>query len=488
MTRFSDSIERRRAEPDDDPHRPRYHFLPPAGWMNDPNGFIHRQGVYHLFYQYNPAGAFHDNIHWGHARSADLVHWEHRPIALAPTPDGPDSGGCWSGSAIDANGATLLFYSGVFPQTVSLATGSDDMDDWAKYPANPLIAGPPPGFGGDSADFRDPYVWREGEWWYMVIGSRVADGGGAVLLYRSADLLAWEYRRPLQLGDPSDHTPFSTGTVWECPNLFALDGRHVLIISFQDHAGSELLYVGYYTGDFDGEHFTPESLHILEYGDTLYAPQVTTDERGRRVLIGWLREGRDKETQRAAGWSGVMSLPRILALGPDNMLRMRPAPELEQLRGERFHLDGRIIRPGEANPLRDVRGDCLEIDATLVPQGATAFGLRLRCSPDGEEGTTLRCDVAAGTISLPQPGATHLQSGSHLSVSHLAPLPAERPLRLRVFLDRSVIEVFVNDRVALSTRVYPTAAGSLGVELFVEGGALRVESVDVWQMGAIWPD
>ena len=130
--------------------------------MNDPNGFIHHRGVYHLFYQYNPAGGYHADIQWGHARSIDLVHWEDRPIALTPTPDGRnglpsvDAGGCWSGSAVDANGMPLIFYSSVYPQTVSLATGSDDLDTWTKHPANPLIAAPPEGFGGDSLDFRDP--------------------------------------------------------------------------------------------------------------------------------------------------------------------------------------------------------------------------------------------------------------------------------------------------------------------------------------------
>ena len=221
----------------------------------------------------------------------------------------------------------------------------------------------------------------------MVMGSRVQGGGGAVLLYRSADLLDWAYRGPLVLGGHSGE-PFHTGTVWECPNLFSLNGygghgrrsRHVLLISFQDHIDNDLLYVGYYVGDFTDEQFEPESLGLLEYGDTLYAPQVTTDARGRRVLFGWLREKRSIAAQRAAGWSGVMSLPRILSLGPDGALRQQPAPELEQLRGAHFHVNGQFIQPGD-NPLAGVRGDCLEIDAVLEPDGATAFGLRLRARP-----------------------------------------------------------------------------------------------------------
>lgn len=489
MTRVNDFIERRRDETGHDPHRPRYHFLPPSGWMNDPNGFIQHQGVYHLFYQYNPDGAFHANIQWGHAAGRDLVRWEDRPVALTPTPGGPDAGGCWSGSAVNAGGAPLIFYSGVSPQTVCLATGSGDMDSWTKYVGNPIIVGPPAGYGGASSDFRDPYVWRESQWWYMVMGSRMDAVGGAVLLYRSANLMDWEYRHPLLVGDQSEDEPFWTGSVWECPNLFALDGRHVLIVSFQDHISGKLLYVGYYVGDFVNERYTQESLNILEYGDTLYAPQVIVDERGRRVMMGWLREERDAAAQLAAGWSGVMSLPRVLSLGEDHLLRIQPLPELEQLQGKHFRLNRQVIRPGETNVLGDVSGDCLELDLTLEPQGATAFGLCLFRSPDGEEQTILRCNVAAGTIAFDHYSRSDRESqATHpVHAAEVAPLPAERPLRLRVFLDRSVIEVFVNDRIVLSTRVYPTRADSLGVELFAEGGALQVEAGDVWEMGAIWP-
>ncbi len=281
-----------RAEQTVDPLRPHYHFLPPANWLNDPNGFIQRRGCYHLFYQYNPAGAFHGDIHWGHATSADLVRWQHRPVALAPTPGGPDAGGCWSGSAVVGgpgtpfDGRPLFFYTGVFPQVVCAALGSDDLDTWTKHPANPLIAAPPPGFGGATGDFRDPFVWREGETWWMVIGSRVANGGGAVLLYRSADLLAWDTVGPLLVGDAAPDAPLWTGTVWECPNLFPLDGRHVLVVSFQNHDSGELLYAGYMVGDFSDGRFTPGPFRPLEYGNALYAPQVMIDEAGRAVLIG----------------------------------------------------------------------------------------------------------------------------------------------------------------------------------------------------------
>src|SRR5947209_12491947 len=131
-----------------DPHRPHYHFLPPANWMNDPNGLLQWKGQYHLFYQYNPYAPVHAHIHWGHAASSDLVHWTDLPIALTPTPGRADADGCWSGCAIDHHGTlTLLYsgllYSGLHPQAVCLATSADELLTWHYYPGNPVIEGPP---------------------------------------------------------------------------------------------------------------------------------------------------------------------------------------------------------------------------------------------------------------------------------------------------------------------------------------------------------
>lgn len=477
-----------------DRHRPLYHFLPAANWMNDPNGFIHVNGRYHLFYQYNPAGAFHGVIHWGHAVSRDLVYWEDRPTALSPTPGGPDAGGCWSGSAVIADGQPVIFYTGVHPQTVCLAYGSADLDIWMKHSANPVIAGPPPGIdAGEPADFRDPYVWRQGDWWYMLMAARRAGVGGVVLIYRSADLLHWEYLHPLMSGDESKREPFWTGSVWECANLVPVGGRHVLIISFQDQAPGDLLYVGYWIGDFRDGRFTADGdVRILEYGGRLYAPQAIVDEAGRTLLLGWLLEGRSKAAYGAAGWAGVMSLPRILALGDDGTLRMRPVPEFRALRREHVQVSPRTVRPGENNVLAGVRGDCLEIDAVLEPEDATAFGLHVRCSPDGAERTTVLCDVTAGTVTIDRRRSSQRgeEDGSNQPIPaavESAPLSEGGPVCLHVFLDRSVVEVFVDDRVVLSGRVYPSREDSLGVALFTKGGALRIGSLDVWQIAAVWP-
>ena len=152
----------RRQALEHDPHRPRYHFLAPADWLNDPNGLIQTGDLTHLFYQHNPNGPFHGTIHWGHAVSRDLVHWQDLPVALAPTPGGPDADGCWSGCAVMDGPAPTLLYTGVNPQVQCLATSDDGLRTWQKRP-EPVIAAPPEGLDlVGPPDFRDPFVWLEG--------------------------------------------------------------------------------------------------------------------------------------------------------------------------------------------------------------------------------------------------------------------------------------------------------------------------------------
>ena len=160
-----------------DPQRPQYHFLPPANWMNDPNGLLQYGGLYHLFYQHNPMAPTFGAMHWGHAVSRDLVHWEHWPIALAPTPDGPDADGCWSGCAVNNNGVPTLIYTGVRgkrgeSQAQGLAISRDNLLTWEQYPGNPVLS-QVPAEARQNYDFRDPFVWREGGSGYFLVGELI---------------------------------------------------------------------------------------------------------------------------------------------------------------------------------------------------------------------------------------------------------------------------------------------------------------------------
>jgi len=471
-----------------DPHRPIYHFLPPANWLNDPNGVAYWNGQYHLFYQYNPGGPFHATIHWGHAMSRDLVHWEHLPLALTPTPGGPDADGCWSGCFVDNNGTPTLIYTGMRLDDVTkgqvccLATGDDDLHHWHKYEGNPIIAGPPPEL--DVLGFRDHSVWREDGVWYQVVGSGIRDMGGTALLYRSPDLLAWEYVQPILVGDHQRTEPISTGTMWECPDLFVLDNKHVLIISVWNDRN--LFYPAYFVGTYANGTFTPDALHRLDFGPSYYAPQSMRDHQGRRLQWGWLREGRDLPAQKAVDWAGAMSLPRVLTLRPNNTLGVAVAPELQALRGEHYQRADVNLAANEEHQLDDIHGDALEIIAVFERGDAAEVGIAVRCSLDGDEATYIMYDPAQGQVVI-DTRCSSTAATLHQDV-YVAPcaLDGNEFVTLHIFLDRSAIEVFGNERCAAGVRVYPSRTDSDGLHLFARGGGARLVQLDVWRMRSIW--
>ncbi len=461
-----------------DLHRPRYHFMPEANWLNDPNGLIQWKGRYHLFYQYNPNGPFHGTIHWGHAVSADLVHWTHLPIALAPTPHGFDQDGVWSGCAVDNQGIPTILYTGFRPQVQCLAWSDDDLLTWHKHP-QPVIASPPADLGivgRDSGDWRDPWVWREADRWYMLLGSGVRNVGGTALLYESKDLLQWTYLHPILIGDQNE-----LGTVWECPNLFPLGDRHVLLISVIP----EFRHTYYLAGDYTQQRFYPTTRGKTDHGAYFYAAQTMLDDAGRRLMWGWIKEGREAQSQRAAGWSGVMSLPRVLELLPDGALSMSVAPELMVLRDQHFHWADLVLSSYTAETAPSFQGHCLEISAQFQLINAEKFGCWVHCSPNGDERTLIAYDVALQSLIVDRQTSS-LDPGVDKTVE-TAPLPlaAGETLQLHLYIDHSVIEVFAGDRVCLTSRVYPTRSDSSGVNLVALGGRVELRSLDVWTLKAL---
>lgn len=453
-----------------DAHRPRYHFMPPANWMNDPNGMIQWNGQYHLFYQHNPNGAFHGTIHWGHAVSRDLVHWEHLPVALTPTPGGPDEDGCWSGCAVDNNGVPTLVYTGIAPEVQCITTGSGDLLQWEKA-AQPVISARPDGL--ELTGFRDPCVWREGDQWLMALGAGIQDVGGAVLLYQSPDLYHWDYLGPILTDDSG-----LTQEMWECPSLFRLGDKWVLFVSVTPRAS-----VDYFVGTFDGRKFWPETRARLDYGRYFYAPQTLLDENGRRVMFGWIWEGRSDEAAIRAGWSGLQSVPRILSLDAYNRLLVQPAEEMRQLRGAVYSLANIHLTPDKPF-VPNVRGDSLEIITEFERGTARQVGLQLFTSPDGDEHTTLTYDFVTSELALDRSRASLADGVDRDTQTAFLALDAGEPLRLHLFLDRSVIEIFANGRACLTSRVYPTRPDSLRLSFCAQGGDARLRA-DIWQAQAI---
>jgi beta-fructofuranosidase len=454
--------------------RPTYHFTSPANWMNDPNGVIQWDGGWHLFYQHNPAAAKFGLIHWGHATSDDLIHWRDLPFALTPTPGSADENGCWSGCLVDNDGVPTIVYTGARgarheTQTQCLATSRDGLLTWEKYGGNPVLS-EVPAETGQTNDFRDPYVWREGKTWYLVLASRIVGVGGAALLYRSPDLIHWEYLHPLLVGSAE-----KTGTVWECPSFFPLGDKWVLIVAGK--GGGTPFTVWYFIGEYADQRFTPESEGRLDYAN-FYAPYVTRDDQNRRLLLGWLTEARSEQAHLAAGWAGAHAIPRVLSL-QDGQLHMQPVPELNSLRGERAEFNN--IRLAGDDVTLAVEGTTLDIEAELVAVGKVGF--KVACSPDGAEQTRITYDPGTGLLSVNREKTSAVDNGSDTSPNE-APhtLAPGESLKLRVLLDGSVLEVIANGRTSICSRIYPSRADSRGVRAFGQGTL----TATVWQMQGIW--
>jgi beta-fructofuranosidase len=479
-----------------DPHRPGFHFVAPAGWLNDPNGLSHRGGEYHLFYQFNPEGPVHHRIQWGHAVSTDLVTWRDLPVALEPSA-GPDVDGCWSGVLVtDDAGVSHLMYSGRHDgrELPCLATGSADLTTWTKDPANPVIASPPPGL--DVVAFRDHCVWREGGRWRQIVGSGIRGVGGTALLYESDDLRSWTYVGELLTGDARTGSPGApdwTGTMWECVDLFAVPGAGDVLV-FSAWNDGETLHPLYWSGRYEGDRFISEALHRLDLGGRFfYAPQSMLDQSGRRIMFGWMQEGRSDAATGDAGWSGVMSLPRVVTAraagaGSGGGLHQEPAPEVDALRRE-------LLFDGDATSAGGVIGGDqldLELDVDLPDGGGLA--LTVRATPDGAEGTVYRLARSGDEVTLELDRSRSSLDGT-VDVAPLGGVvaggvvaegvptaAAGRGIRLRVLVDHSALEAFA-DGVPLAARVYPTRTDALGVHAAVSGGATA--TLRAWRMATV---
>ncbi len=453
-----------------DLHRPRYHFLPPSNWMNDPNGVIQWKGLYHLFYQHNPTEPLWGNMHWGHAVSDDLIHWRDLPIALAPTPNGADESGCFSGCAV-VNGVPTLVYTATAGtrnevQTQVIATSEDDLLTWKKR-STPVIGDVPPETS-QTSDFRDPFVWKEGDTWYMVVGSRIKDVGGVVFLYHSADLVSWEYLSPLLVGDIKRN-----GVIWECPNFFKLGERWVLIIS--SHLGNETGTVLYFVGTYENHRFSPEYEGVFDHA-SLYAPLSFVDDKDRRVLFGWLREPRTDDQLRRAGWSGVQAIPRVLSLDAHNRLNMAVVPELESIRGTHYPADAKVLS-GDVT-LR-LPGVSLDIIAGFDPSRGHC-GISFAFASDQSERCEISYDAADQCLRVRNVNAHGKPAHSNRvwEIRHM--LDDGESLKLRILLDGSVMEIIANDRTSLSNRIYPSQVSETIVR------AENAQTLDVWEMPSIW--
>lgn len=437
-----------------DPCRPIYHAICPANWMNDPNGPIAINDEIHIFYQHNPFKADPGPMYWGHMKSTDLVHWEHLPIAFGPSWERGENG-CWSGCCIkDPDGKPHVLYTSVGPDHPALTdseqwlVNSEDMVRWEKSPDNPVMIHALHE-GMRIEDWRDPYAWRNGDMYYCVLGGHLVEettprNNPSVFLYKSPDLVHWYflglvYSRFHDKIDADKDENVNLGTNWECPLLFPLDGRHVLEVSVNGTA--------YAIGDFDGLCFTPGRWHALDNSNTFYAPNTFLDNNRRRIIIGWVL------TRGNGTWNGCFSLPRVVHVRPDETLEMRPIPELSSLRDIHIHRNTISLSPNSSEPLitgkdasaiMETRALECQFYITCVMQNdgtASIPPFDIQVYKFAEKYDIVGCFGYEPEDSLlflgPKSAPFKLEAG-------------EQEIDVHIFIDRKVVEIFVNDRWALT--------------------------------------
>ena len=452
-----------------DPHRPRFHFTAPTNWLNDPNGIFHHQGRYHLHYQHNPQAAKWGTIHWGQATSTDRVHWQDEPLALSPSHE-HDLQGCWSGCIVDVDGQPTLYYTGFNGERqVQCSATSQDLVQWTPRPQGSIVQRPA---GVGPQDFRDPYVFRHGDWWYMVVGASLNHERGQCLLYRSADGVEWHERGALFTA-----SDLRLGRMWECPNFFPLGDKWVLVVSLWLFLG-----VHVFVGRFENERFVPEWDGPLDVEAGAFAHLAFRGPDGRTLQWGWINEQRDQALIDADGWAGALTVPRELLLDEHGRFAHRPAAELARLRQAEL-----VPEPGADGSSNRFRfaGRHLDIEAEFELNTAKV-GLELLRSADGQERTRIVFWPEARRLSIERSHSSLSADVRRQDVHGHLELGADEPLQLRVLLDASVLEVYANDRLSLITRVYPTLADSDAAALFVEGQGRA--SIRVWEMGSMFPD
>lgn len=451
--------------------------------MNDPNGLVYWNGEYHLFYQYHPASNIWGPMHWGHAVSRDLVHWQHLPIALYPD----DQGMIFSGSAVVDWKNTASFgrealvsvftYHKDHVETQNLAYSTDQGRTWTKYANNPVI--PNPGLH----DFRDPKVlWHENHWVMVLAAGRV------ILFYISTDLKHWE---------PSGNFGNKytcTDIVWETPDLFPLtvdgdsDMRWVLTVGVGNGVGSRS-GTQYFIGDFDGKQFTAENLEgstlWVDYGEDYYAAQSWSDEPDhRRLMLGWMNNWQYAMYVPTSSWRGSFSLVRELALTRTERgirLLQKPIAELQTLRGEHLHWHQEVIHP-DMNLLADIRGDSLELVAEFeINKESDRFGFRVRMG-EGEH-TTIGFKPLQKKLFVDRSHSGQSNFCKEFASTQVADFdPTSSIVRMHIFVDRASVELFCGDgEVAFSVNIFPSEQ-SQGVELFAEGGTILLNSLDIYYL------
>lgn len=480
MLRFAESRRKLAA----DRYRPAYHFVSPESQLNDPNGLCFWRGRWHMFYQGyppdefpNPADLAQRRQHWGHAVSDDLVHWRDLPYAIYPGVERM----CFSGGTVVEEDRVIAYYPGINAGQMVAVSSDPLLLNWEKLAASPV-----------RSPVGDSCIWKEGDTYFGLVG---ADG-----LASSRNLVDWTAQAGFLEGNP-----FPLGDAGACPNFVPIGGKH-LLLSFSHTAGGQ-----YLLGDYNRQihRFKPYARGRFNHGSVspggVHAPSAASDGRGGVVNILNINDGKP-----SPDWDQIMSLAQRLSLGPDSQLRLAPVEAVSSLRADHRRVGPTVIPANRDLVLDSIRGDTLELEAEIDPQLSRWVQLNVLRSPDAEEQTSvtfynfdrklsvwydtkpvLCLDGTRSSLNpdvwLRPPERATLDQGARDWASAPAETTPGRPLRLRVFIDRSVVEVFVNERLYLAIRVYPDRRDSIGVSVRAQGRDALLKSLDAWRMKSIWP-
>ena len=486
-----------------DKFRPRYHFLPPGGRWNDINGAIFWKGRYHLGYLQKIGNGPNelDFSSWQHISSRDLLHWTFHRAYLREPLEGKKGDYFNSGDVMDGTEVPTIITNMPRRGICIYQCHDDNLDNWVPLPENPVIpidAGRDRRTGALEPNTRfpecvifDPSGWKEGDIYYSLIGNknfRPGYEGDSTSLFKSTDLRNWEYVGPFYR---SDRRWTEEVEDCACSDFFPFGNKHMLLM----HTHRPFSKCQYYIGRYEDETFHPEmNGQISHLGSMLAGPETLIDDRGRRIFWGWITEARD---WRRSGWSGIMTLPWQFTPGAGDSLKISPVEELRSLRYDERRVGDLTLAAGEEIVIDELCSNCMEAKMTIVPGNTVEFGLKLFCSPSGEEQTIITYDRAKQAFiidfekastdkTLEYPRRAGASMALHRQVVPY-PLGDTEHLNLDLFVDRSVIEIFVNSDICLVQRVYPMREDSKQFRLFTVDGALTVQGMVKWEMDATNP-
>lgn len=460
--------------------RQHYHFMAQTGWLNDPNGLIYFRGKYHFFFQYNPYSGFWDSMHWGHAVSDDMLHWEYLPLALAPseTYDNHLRGGCFSGSAIEHDGKLFLMFTGTtnegkgFEQTQCIAYSEDGIH-FEKYEGNPVLTAPE---GIPTDRFRDPKVWKHEDTYYMVCGAS-RDNKGQALLYRSKDMFHWTFFNVLA------ESRGEWGYMWECPDFYPMGDKYVLTFSPMGAGEHTAVYL---VGDFDYEtgKFNYHVNGEIDWGFDYYAPQSFLAPDGRRIIVGWANEWewmpswKDWGPTYKEGWCGSFNIPREVRMMEDGTLQFLPIAEVETMRENQKQKDVLVVTEKETE-LTAGDGVCFELKLKidLEKTDADKLELDLRCG----EGRKTVClfDFKKAEMSVDRNEADGWSKGISRSVMYLK---GKKELDVHILSDQSSLEIFTDQyQNNHSNNIF---AGDVQNQLKIRayGGSVIIKDIETYEL------